>query len=349
MKYKLLAVSTENQANIGDYIQALAAARFFPGKHDGFIQREKLKEYDGEECKVIMNGWYMHNPVQWPPSGRIHPLFVAFHINATAAEELMSDESVSYLKRHQPIGCRDYFTRDLLLSKGIEAYFSGCLTLTLGGADLYGSGEREDKCYFTDPFIPKKKSKVWDALYNTFWMLSHMDTWTSIEKIAKKMPYKKGLKKRIHACRFYRTYRKIFTEETLLNAEYITQMSKKYLSDYRTDDDRLNEASRLVRKYAKARMVVTSRIHCALPCLGVGTPVIFTENLGQTPKKACRMGGIRDFLNIISFSREGFEYNFEYDTKRKISASTVPANKDLWKPYAEALEKTCRNFINAEK
>lgn len=176
-----------------------------------------------------------------------------------------------------------------------------------------------------------------------------MDIWTSIEKIAKKMPYKKGLKKRIHACRFYRTYRKIFTEETLLNAEYITQMSKKYLSDYRTDDDRLNEASRLVRKYAKARMVVTSRIHCALPCLGVGTPVIFTENLGQTPKKACRMGGIRDFLNIISFSREGFEYNFEYDTKRKISASTVPANKDLWKPYAEALEKTCRNFINAEK
>lgn len=143
MKYKLLAVSTENQANIGDYIQALAAARFFPGKHDGFIQREKLKEYDGEECKVIMNGWYMHNPVQWPPSGRIHPLFVAFHINATAAEELMSDESVSYLKRHQPIGCRDYFTRDLLLSKGIEAYFSGCLTLTLGGQNLMALGREK--------------------------------------------------------------------------------------------------------------------------------------------------------------------------------------------------------------
>ena len=62
MKYKLLAVSvdTGEHVNIGDYIQALAAAQFLP-EVDGFVQRERLKEYDGEACKVIMNGWYMHH------------------------------------------------------------------------------------------------------------------------------------------------------------------------------------------------------------------------------------------------------------------------------------------------
>lgn len=67
MKYKILAVSTVNEINIGDYIQALASSQFLP-RVDGFIQREELKDYDGEECKMIMNGWYMHNPKQWPPS-----------------------------------------------------------------------------------------------------------------------------------------------------------------------------------------------------------------------------------------------------------------------------------------
>ena len=40
MKYKLLAVSTEREVNIGDYIQALASAQFLP-HIDGFIQREE--------------------------------------------------------------------------------------------------------------------------------------------------------------------------------------------------------------------------------------------------------------------------------------------------------------------
>ena len=71
MKYKLLSVSKSPKLvgiNIGDYIQALAAAQFYP-HIDGFIDRdEDLKDYDGEPCKVIMNGWNMHNPENWPPS-----------------------------------------------------------------------------------------------------------------------------------------------------------------------------------------------------------------------------------------------------------------------------------------
>ena len=35
------------------------------------------------------------------------------------------------LQKHQPIGCRDEDTKQMLLDQGIEAYVSGCLTLTL--------------------------------------------------------------------------------------------------------------------------------------------------------------------------------------------------------------------------
>ena len=38
---------------------------------------------------------------------------------------------------------------------------------------------------------------------------------------------------------------------------------------------RLGVAAALLREYAAARLVVTSRLHCALPCLAMGTPVIF--------------------------------------------------------------------------
>ena len=106
MKYKLLAVSkfpNISGVNIGDYVQALASSQFLP-HIDGFIDRdEDLKDYAGEPCKVIMNGWYMHLPQNWPPSDLIDPLFVAFHLNSGVKEVLLSSQSIAYLKSHQPI------------------------------------------------------------------------------------------------------------------------------------------------------------------------------------------------------------------------------------------------------
>ena len=101
MKYKLLSVEnlakTIDVINIGDYIQVLASSQFLTSL-DGFVNRERLSEYDGDECAVIMNGWYMHFPEFWPPSPKIHPLFVAFHVNNSVAEKMLSGEGLSYLK-----------------------------------------------------------------------------------------------------------------------------------------------------------------------------------------------------------------------------------------------------------
>jgi len=60
------------------------------------------------------------------------PIFVSFHLNKPS---LLNDNVVTYLKTHEPIGCRDWTTVYMLKSKGIKAFFSGCLTMTIG--DLF--------------------------------------------------------------------------------------------------------------------------------------------------------------------------------------------------------------------
>lgn len=338
MKYKLLSVSTKNEVNIGDYIQALASAQFLPSI-DGFIQREELKNYDGEECKVIMNGWYMHDPTQWPPSYKIRPLYVAVHFNSLAKDILLSQESVEYLKKFSPIGCRDTYTRDLLINEGLEAYFSGCMTLTLGYK--YKSSEKDNKCYFVDPYFITHWN-FHNILYNFIYLIFH---WKAISIIARKYPEaKKGLRKKMIITTFYKEYRKFFTEETLLNAEYICQQNYTYKENFRKDIDRLQEAERLIKKYAKARLVVTSRIHCALPCLGLETPVIYTENGNQSESSLCRMGGLRELFTILRW--EGNKLKPEFDYKDKICINNTIPNKSLWKSYAHQLINKCKQFIN---
>lgn len=339
MKKALLSVSTEKSINIGDYIQALASSQFLDNI-DLFIEREKLKDYNDEDVAIIMNGWYMLHPEQWPPSPKIHPLFVAFHINSLAKDKLLSENSINYLKKYEPIGCRDTYTRDLLISKGVDAYFSACMTLTLGYS--YKSEIREDKCYFVDPFIPNKKSlisKISNIIYLVF-------NWRKISIIANKLPYNQSnFRNRIIASKFYKHYIKIFTKETLLNAEYISQQNIFYKKCFSNDNERLKEAERLVKKYAKAKLVVTSRIHCALPCLGLETPIIYTQNSHQSVASSCRLGGLKELFNIIDFDKNSYSVNFKFNRKDRISITNTPQNKNLWKEYAHHLINTCKKFV----
>lgn len=152
MKFGLLTYEeNKNTYNVGDYIQSLAAAQYLP-RVDAYVNREKLADYRGEKMKMILNGWFTHNTKNWIPSEDIEPLFISFHINNTASKNMLSPEGVAYLKKHEPIGCRDKFTVTLLQEKGIEAYFSGCLTLTLDS-------------YKKDPQVKREGFYVVDPLY----------------------------------------------------------------------------------------------------------------------------------------------------------------------------------------
>ncbi len=81
---------------------------------------------------MVAFGWHMHAlydlRFDFPYNPNIRPLFISFHVNRL---EMLTDEAQAYLRRHGPIGCRDWTTVFLLLSAGIDAFFSGCLTTTV--------------------------------------------------------------------------------------------------------------------------------------------------------------------------------------------------------------------------
>ena len=133
MKFGL--VLNKGTDNIGDDIQSYAAMRFLPSV-DYVIDREGMDTFEsnGERVKAIMNGWYMYNKSNWPPSESIDPLWVSVHISKNdyfgIGERFLDGLGGEYLKYYAPIGARDVSTLELLRKKGIPAYLSGCLTLT---------------------------------------------------------------------------------------------------------------------------------------------------------------------------------------------------------------------------
>lgn len=345
MKYYLLGVSKcaklNKSINIGDYIQALASSQFYP-KIDGFLDRdEDLKDYEDEECKMIMNGWYMHNPTNWPPSDKIHPLFVAFHLNPLAQKELTNKESISYLRRHQPIGCRDRHTATLLKSLGVDAYFSGCMTLTLGVN--YQKKSTDGSVYFVDPKV-NLSINLLQKLYIIFsFCLKHPRIYFTI--FNNKYAFCDiSIKRRILiVAKFIRDYSKIFPLSVLKKAHYNSQQSSHYYTQFKSEEDRFKEAKRFVEAYRKASLVITSRIHCALPCLGIGTSVIYTSLDGDDFVSTSRMDGLIELFNVITCTSQGLKPQF--DCKLPITGDNHPSNKTNWKPLAKSLVEKCRKFI----
>ena len=115
--------------NLGDNAQSIAIRHAY--RQLGFaedllvsINRDTLSGYRGEPTYLIMNGVFGLNSFPLPQN--IIPIFVGFH-----ADELTISQHADCFRRHQPIGCRDEATAELLRGRGIEAQTTGCLTLTL--------------------------------------------------------------------------------------------------------------------------------------------------------------------------------------------------------------------------
>lgn len=353
MKYKLLSVSKYSQRpdseidiNIGDYVQALAASQFLP-KIDGFLDRdEDLKTYKGEKCKIIMNGWYMHDPVNWPPSEDILPLFVAFHLNSTVEKEMMTPESIAYLKSKAPIGCRDNRTMRLLQDAGIEAYFSGCLTLTLG--QTYKTSDKNEKIYIVDPSY-----SCVCTLTNFFKALtvfsSHPKDVTKLLNNAKLKLHlgRNVIAKFIKTALYYKEYSRVFTRDVVMKAEYVLQDDEHFVMDFKNDKARLAEAERLIRQYASAAMVITTRIHCALPCLGLETPVIYIDRVVDSEESKCRLDGLKELFNVVKIEND--KLTPEFKMSQPFELASIPLNKDNWRGLADKLIDRCKIFINSDE
>ena len=86
--------------------------------------------------------------------------------------------------------------------------------------------------------------------------------------------------------------------------------------------------------YSQAKCVVTTRLHCALPCLAMGTPVLFIN----TAKDSYRFSGLIDFLHACApqdFLDGAVAFDF----------ANPPPNKDTHKPYRAALIEAANRFV----
>ncbi|QXA07127.1 polysaccharide pyruvyl transferase family protein [Acinetobacter pittii] len=321
MKYSIMTYSEGDRwFNIGDYVQSLAAKQFLP-QVDSYVNRERLGQYTGEPSKIILNGWFTHHPETWVPANNLIPLFVSLHINSSAASRMLGDEGIAYLKKHEPIGCRDHYTVRLLENKGIKAYFTGCLTLTL---DSYAKKEKDNdgKIYIVDPLygFPNK-----DRIFN--------NTKSFIKGIIKGDIFKTNSTNKF--------MQKIFSKNLLDKAEYIKQELPK---DKYTEDEKFIIAEELLKKYATAKLVITSRIHCALPCLALGTPVIYLNGF-EKEFDACRMEGLADLFHTININRKTGEISYNFNVDGIIDENINIVNKQDYIKLAENLKSTVKMFV----
>jgi hypothetical protein len=271
--------------NLGDEIQAIAARQFLP-RVDAWVDREQLDEFRASKPhKIILNGWFLHRPEHWPPSPSLLPLIISFHltrdissINATRippSHAVLRGRGLDFLRRHEPIGARDLDTLAQLRSAGIDAYFSGCLTLTLRP---------------TRPAVKREKVYAVDVSNDVFASLSSSSS-SPVIRLTHGDSQLRGLA-------------------------------------------RFKKAAHLLQCYAQAKAVVTTRLHCALPCLALGAPVLLIEAAADR----YRFDGLRDLLWHTS-EKDLLHGNFQYDLHHP------PSNKEEWRSLRDTLEARCRAFV----
>lgn len=273
-------------SNLGDEIQTLAAVRLLGGV-DGFISRELLHEWSGEAL-LSMNGFFMGSS-NWPPSSDIRPVFFSFHLNNKYESVICSPAGVEYLKKNQPIGCRDRGTMVILAKYGVESFYSRCVTLTL----------------------PKRERDV----SNGEIFIVGVDK--ELESIIPKAIRKKAVRINQSSVRL-----------PALSCDLKREMGRQLLNGYAE----------------RASLVITSKIHCAMPCLAMGIPVVFLYPADKRDDYRVHLVG--DFLPINYVPRGSLvrRLGLQRLLTPKIDWNPTPVDledvkKEIERGYGEAVAK----------
>lgn len=223
MKYGVLEYKNPRCINIGDAMQIIAVLNLYQkiGIDEADIIRVNfydLQVYDGEEVILpICFPFYGYNSQNKVTcfSPKIVPVFLSLSLFDTN----LDNDEVEYLKKYEPIGCRDEFTAEGLAKRGLKTYLNGCMTLTLD--------------------TMQKESKETDIIC--------VDIPDDINQYIPN-DLKENIQKRTHIFNSIEAETHVFAKELL--EEYACQ----------------------------AKLVITSRLHTALPCFAVGIPVIFIHS-----------------------------------------------------------------------
>lgn len=292
MKFGLM--SYDYTINLGNEIQTIAARRFLP-KIDYRIDHEKLNDFgDDSNVKMIMNGYYLDCLDAWPPSENIDPLLISMHFSQRkdVQEIILKDNSREFLSNHGPVGCRDAYTQEFLAQNGIDAYFSGCLTLTLDSAKKHNCKD-EDNDY------------IILSLENPSETLSLLKDKTD---------------KKIYVIN--QDFPPAF-ENAFLGS---IPKSLYNFSTYYSFDEKMFIAENFLRLYENASCIITDRLHCALPSLALETPVL----LYNTRQKQERFNGLNELLNVTNIDEYKANYSmFDVENPPENSREYLKIRKNL--------------------
>lgn len=209
---------TYNTSNVGDDIQTLAMLQHVPeGAEIVWCERDKLADYDGPPARLVANGWWAHGDRAWPPPRSVDVLCTSMHVQLKS-RPLFEREGLPYYD----VGARDTNTLQWLDEMGIDAHFSGCMTLTF---------PRDRRPRSNHVVATDLRGRDLPALRNA------------------------------------------------AGASYgLTRVSHQ-IPRTTPREERLRIARERLELYANAALVVTSRLHAALPCVALGTPVLL---IGQS-------------------------------------------------------------------
>ncbi len=285
-KYGLLYY--KDTGNIGDDIQSYAASQYLPHV-DYLIDRENIGSFIPKEnfkVKTIMNAWYIHDKFNLMFSPFIKPLLVSMHFKNFPYEDGITVESAyitsdtkDFLRKYGPVGCRDYNTKELLDKLNIDAFFSGCLTLTIKKFD----NVKKEK-YICATNISEKELKI-------------------------------------------------LKNKTTLPIKIINQDIEKGSLSNLSWEERKEKVIELLKIYQGAEFVVTTKLHCALPCLALETDVLVLYD----EKFDDRMKTFKDYFNYVE--RKDF---------KKVDITKIK-NKNNYLELRNNLIKTCENFITKKE
>lgn len=277
--------------NIGDEIQILAALQFLPPDVI-FVDRNRIGDaVVPPDTKIILNGWYLREPARWPPAKELDPLIVGFH---AVPAFFNSDERLAYFReqsKRRPVGARDLPTLALFREAGADAYFSGCMTLTLRLSDPPPRGEQ----------------------------VLAVDVSRSCLN---------AIRRQTERPIVVATQRHVAGPQMLMK----WLIGRSYLKTL-TLEQRLDVGRERLAEIAAAKVVVTGRLHVALPCLALGTPVLFVTH---KPRNR-RLDTWLDHLNWCTeddFVAGKSAYDF----------ANPPPNPDRWIPLRDGLVERCEAF-----
>lgn len=316
-KFAMLFYPTSR--NIGDDIQSIAARQFLP-TIDYLIDRDDqtvVYDYQGKGIvdvshvpewgvKIVQNGWFDGRQTRFPPHKILRSLFVSFHLNETPG--LYKEKDYARLAETARHG-------DRLLTPEIIKYFQNC-----GGA--VGTRDEHTLKIFSDNGIRS---------FHTACLTLTLEG----KRIGLNPP--PSHRSSVIAVDAYHRELELYANKVPAGIRTRAEKISHGLTDVVIPSflEKQTLATSLLQRYQDARVVITDRLHVALPCLAFGTPVFFIySRMDHDPRYD------NTFKALLGNGRDG-PIGWDWNNPRITDAQTALIVK-----LKEDITKRVRTFIS---